>query len=92
LIQVGRFSVVEATRGQGYELEAIAAAVIGGARLNGGYGSVLGAALGAIMIAMIRQGLVLSGVASYWLNVAIGGLIIGAVIVNQLLGRSRPQV
>jgi simple sugar transport system permease protein len=92
LIQVGRFSVVEATRGQGYELEAIAAAVIGGARLNGGYGSVLGAALGAIMIAMIRQGLVLSGIASYWLNVAIGGLIIGAVIVNQVLGRSRPQI
>ena len=91
LIQVGRFSVVEATRGQLYELQAIAAAVIGGARLNGGYGSVLGAALGALMIAMIRQGLVLSGIESYWLNVFIGGLIIGAVIVNQLLGRSRPQ-
>ena len=91
LIQVGRFSVVEATRGQLYELQAIAAAVIGGARLNGGYGSVLGAALGALMIAMIRQGLVLSGIESYWLNVAIGALIIGAVIVNQLLGRSRPQ-
>jgi simple sugar transport system permease protein len=91
LIQVGRFSVVEATRGQLYELQAIAAAVIGGARLNGGYGSVLGAALGALMIAMIRQGLVLSGIESYWLNVAIGALIIGAVIVNQLLGRSRPE-
>ncbi|MBA2536007.1 MAG: ABC transporter permease [Actinobacteria bacterium] len=92
LIQVGRFSVVEATRGQLYELQAIAAAVIGGARLNGGYGSVVGAALGALMIAMIRQGLVLSGIESYWLNVAIGALIIGAVIVNQVLGRSRPQI
>jgi simple sugar transport system permease protein len=92
LIQVGRFSVVEATRGQLYELQAIAAAVIGGARLNGGYGSVLGAALGALMIAMIRQGLVLSGIESYWLNVAIGALIIGAVVVNQVLGRSRPQL
>jgi simple sugar transport system permease protein len=92
LIQVGRFGVVEATRGQGLELQAIAAAVIGGARLNGGYGSVVGAALGAAMIAMIQQGLVLSGIASYWLNVAIGSLIIGAVILNQILGRSRPQV
>jgi simple sugar transport system permease protein len=92
LIQTGRFGVVEATRGQGYELQAIAAAVIGGARLNGGYGSVLGAALGASMIAMIQQGLILSGVASYWLRVAIGGLIIGAVILNQVLGRSRPQL
>jgi simple sugar transport system permease protein len=91
LIQVGRFNVVEATRGQGYELQAIAAAVIGGARLNGGYGSVLGAGLGALMIAMIQQGLVLSGFASYWLNVFVGGLIIIAVVLNQVLGRSRPQ-
>jgi simple sugar transport system permease protein len=91
LIQVGRFGVVEATRGQGYELQAIAAAVIGGARLNGGYGSVLGAGLGALMIAMIQQGLVLSGVESYWLQVAVGVMIIGAVVVNTILGRSRPQ-
>jgi simple sugar transport system permease protein len=92
LIQVGRFNTVEATRGQLLELQAIAAAVIGGARLNGGYGSVLGAALGAFMIAMIQQGLVLSGIASYWLNFAIGTLIISAVILNQVLGRSRPQI
>ena len=92
LIQAGRFNTVEATRGSLYELQAIAAAVIGGARLNGGYGSVLGAALGAAMIAMIQQGLVLSGVASYWLNFAVGLLIIIAVIANQTLGRSRPQI
>jgi simple sugar transport system permease protein len=92
LIQVGRFNTVEATRGAGLELQAIAAAVVGGARLNGGYGSVLGAALGAAMIAMIQQGLVLSGIASYWLQFAVGLLIIGAVIANQKLGRSRPQI
>jgi simple sugar transport system permease protein len=92
LIQAGRFNTVEATRGQLYELQAIAAAVIGGARLNGGYGSVLGAALGAAMIAMIQTGLVLSGVANYWLQFAVGSLIIGAVIANQTLGRSRPQI
>lgn len=92
LIQVGRFGVVEATRGQTLELQAIAAAVIGGARLNGGYGSVVGAGLGALMIAMIQQGLVLSGIASYWLSIFVGGLIIVAVVVNQVLGRSRPQI
>jgi simple sugar transport system permease protein len=92
LIQVGRFNTVEATRGTGLELQAIAAAVVGGARLMGGYGSVLGAALGAAMIAMIQQGLVLSGIANYWLNFAVGLLIIVAVIVNQQLGRSRPQI
>jgi simple sugar transport system permease protein len=92
LIQVGRFNTVEATRGANLELQVIAAAVVGGARLNGGYGSVLGAALGAAMIAMIQQGLVLSGIASYWLNFAVGVLIIVAVIINQQLGRSRPQI
>ena len=92
LIQVGRFNTVEATRGQTLELTAIAAAVIGGARLNGGYGSVLGAALGAAMIAMIQQGLVLSGIASYWLQFAVGVLIILAVVLNQQLGRTRPQI
>lgn len=92
LIQVGRFNTVEATRGAGLELQVIAAAVVGGARLNGGYGSVLGAALGAAMIAMIQQGLILSGIANYWLQFAVGTLIIGAVIANQKLGRSRPQI
>ena len=92
LIQVGRFNTVEATRGAGLELQAIAAAVVGGARLNGGYGSVLGAALGAAMIAMIQQGLILSGIANYWLQFAVGLLIIVAVIANQKLGRSRPQI
>ena len=92
IIQVGRFNSVEPLRGQLLELDAIAAAVIGGARLNGGYGSIVGTALGALMIGMIRVGLPLAGVASYWLNVAIGGLIIIAVIVNTIAGRSRPQV
>jgi simple sugar transport system permease protein len=92
LIQVGRFNTVEGTRGEGLELQAIAAAVIGGARLNGGYGSVVGAALGAAMIAMIQVGLIQAGIESYWLRFAIGVLIIGAVIANQTLGRSRPQI
>ena len=92
LIQAGRFTTVEATRGVQYELQAIAAAVIGGARLNGGYGSVLGAALGAFIVAMISVGVILMGVQSYWLQVFYGSLIIFAVILNQVLGRSRPQV
>ena len=92
LIQVGRFNTVEATRGADLELQAIAAAVIGGARLNGGYGSILGAALGAFMVAMIQVGVILEGIASYWLRVVYGALIIIAVVINQVLGRSRPQV
>lgn len=92
IVQVGRFNSVEPLRGQLLELDAIAAAVIGGARLNGGYGSIVGTAFGCLLVAIIRVGLPLAGVASYWLNIFIGGLIIGAVVLNTVLGRSRPQV
>jgi simple sugar transport system permease protein len=92
LIQVGRFSSVDANRGEGLELQAIAAAVIGGARLGGGYGSVIGTALGCLMIGMIRNGLVLAGVQGFWFPAIIGLLIVGATIVNQLAGRTRPQL
>ncbi|MDQ3767642.1 MAG: ABC transporter permease [Actinomycetota bacterium] len=86
VIQVGRFSSVDANRGEGLELEAIAAAVIGGSRLSGGYGSVVGTALGCLMIGMIRNGLALAGVASYWYEGIIGLLIIVAVVVNRFAG------
>jgi simple sugar transport system permease protein len=91
VMQAGRFGSVDADRGQGLELEAIAAAVIGGARLNGGFGSVIGTALGCLMIGMIRNGLALAGVASYWYTAIIGLLVVLAVVVNQLAGRTRPK-
>jgi simple sugar transport system permease protein len=90
VMQAGRFGSVDATRGQGLELETIAAAVIGGSRLTGGYGSVVGTALGCLMIGMIRNGLALGGVASYWYTAIIGLLIIGAVVINKVAGRSSP--
>jgi simple sugar transport system permease protein len=92
VMQAGRFGSVDATRGQGLELEAIAAAVIGGTRLTGGYGSVVGAALGCLMVGMIRNGLALGGVASYWYTAIIGLLIVGAVVINKVAGRSSPAV
>lgn len=88
VIQAGRFSSVDALRGEGLELEAIAAAVIGGARLNGGYGSIVGTALGCLMVGMIRNGLVLAGVSSYWYEAIIGLLVVAAVIVNHVAGRA----
>jgi simple sugar transport system permease protein len=91
VIQVGRFSSVDANRGEGLELEAIAAAVIGGSRLSGGYGSVLGTALGCVMIGMIRNGLALAGVASYWYEAIIGLLIIVAVVVNRFAGSAEAR-
>ena len=90
VIQVGRFSGVDSLRGSGLELEAIAAAVIGGTRLTGGYGSVAGTALGCLMLGIIQNGLVLAGIASYWYRAFIGLLIVAVVIVNQRAGRLSP--
>jgi simple sugar transport system permease protein len=90
VIQVGRFSSVDSLRGTGLELEVIAAAVIGGTRLTGGYGSVIGAALGCVMLGIIQTGLVLAGVPGYWYRASIGLLIVLVVIVNHKAGKVAP--
>jgi simple sugar transport system permease protein len=82
-ISVARFSSVDALRGEGMELEVILAVVVGGASLNGGYGSVIGALLGVLIIGMIQQGLILAGVSVYWYRAGIGLLLIIAAVVNQ---------
>jgi len=66
------------------EFEAITAAVIGGALLTGGYGSVLGAAVGALIFGMVSQGIFFTGVAADWFQAVLGGMLLGAVLVNQL--------
>jgi simple sugar transport system permease protein len=83
-----RFSSVDALRGQGMELEAILAVVVGGASLNGGYGSIIGAGLGVLIIGMIQQGLLLYGISSYWYQAGIGLLLIAAAFVNQRVRKS----
>jgi simple sugar transport system permease protein len=83
LIQVGRFGSVDATRGQGLELEVIAASVIGGTSLSGGVGSIGGTILGCLIIGMIRNGLAIAGISSYWYTAIIGLLIVVAVLVNK---------
>jgi simple sugar transport system permease protein len=90
IIQAGRFSGVDSLRGTAMELEAVAAAVIGGTRLSGGYGSVIGTAFGCIMLGIIQNGLVLAGIAGYWYRAFIGLLIVIVVIVNQRGGRVTP--
>lgn len=72
------------TAGAGYELDAIAAAVVGGASLNGGSGSVIGTVLGSMIMATLRQGGVLLGVNSFILEIIIGSLIVIAVLLDKL--------
>lgn len=82
-VSVARFSSVDALRGTGMELEVVLAVVVGGASLNGGYGSIIGAFLGILIIGMIQQGLILIGINVYWYQAGIGLLLIIAAIVNQ---------
>lgn len=72
------------TAGAGYELDAIAAAVVGGASLDGGAGSVIGTVLGSMIMATLRQGGVLLGVNSFILEIIIGSLIVIAVLLDKL--------
>ena len=64
------------------ELEAIAASVIGGTLMTGSYGSIIGAALGAGIMGMVRTGLVMAGVPSYWYNAFVGIILVIAAVVN----------
>lgn len=78
--------VAQANAGQGYELDVIAATVIGGTSLQGGEGTILGTVIGAIIMGVLRNGLILLGVSSFWQQVAIGAVIIIAVAFDQLRG------
>ena len=82
MIEVLRLNSPLPSIGEGYELEAVAAAVIGGTALTGGIGSVLGGVLGALLIRIIDNGLVLSQVDANWFKFAVGSLTIFAVVAN----------
>jgi ribose transport system permease protein len=73
--------------GPGLELSVIAATIIGGTALTGGVGSVFGAIIGALIIAVIRNGLILLGVSAYWSIAATGLVIIAAVAIDYLIKR-----
>jgi ribose/xylose/arabinose/galactoside ABC-type transport system permease subunit len=82
IFDASRLQSIDALRGQGLELEVIAATVIGGALLSGGYGSIIGALLGVFMFGMMQTGLVLIGVDARLFNAFIGAIILIAVIIN----------
>jgi ribose transport system permease protein len=71
--------------GNGLELDAIAAVVIGGASLYGGRGSIIGTLLGVLIMVMIRNGLNLMGVSPFWQGSAIGSIIILALLAERLI-------
>jgi ribose transport system permease protein len=89
IILTSRLISAAPTAGQNYELDAIAAAVIGGASLSGGVGTIVGTLIGAFIMGILRNGLNLLGVSYYWQQIAIGIVIIGAVYVDTLRRRAK---
>ncbi len=79
-----RFTSGAANAGETSLLNAIAAVVIGGASLFGGEGTIIGTVVGALIIATIQFGLVLLGVLPFWQFIAVGFVVILAVVVDQL--------
>lgn len=89
-VYLGYFGGAEPAAGTSYELKAIAAAVIGGASLSGGRGSALGAVLGAILVQLIDNGMVMLEIDQSYNQIVLGGAIIIAVVLDQLKTRLAP--
>ena len=91
----GRLTTVHPDMGRGYELRAIAAAVMGGAALSGGRGSFYGALVGALTLTVIQNAINVMNIESSWEVVIVGAIILFAVLIDRaalaLSGRKAPS-
>lgn len=84
ILMTGRLASGQPSLGEGYEMDGIAAAVIGGTSLSGGVGSIWGTMCGALVIGVINNGMDLLSISSYWQQIIKGAIIILAVVLDQL--------
>jgi ribose/xylose/arabinose/galactoside ABC-type transport system permease subunit len=84
---MGYFAAAENSAGSGYELQVIAASVIGGASLSGGRGSAIGAVLGAILVQLISNTMIILEIDQSWNQIVMGAAIIIAVVIDQAKSR-----
>ncbi|HKJ67437.1 MAG TPA: ribose ABC transporter permease, partial [bacterium] len=84
LLVTARLDSAQPNAGMGYELDSIAAVVIGGTSLSGGTGSVIGTVQGALIIGVLNNGLVLLNVSPFWQQVIKGFVILLAVAIDKL--------
>ena len=82
VIMVCRLNSGVSTAGDGYEMNSIAAAVIGGASLLGGEGTIFGSMIGALIMSVLSNGLQLMGISTYWQKMLVGIVLIAAVLVD----------
>ena len=87
VLMTARLGVAAPLAGWGYELDVIAAAVVGGTSFSGGEGTILGVLVGAAIMQVLRTGLVLVGVSAYWLQAVQGFVIVTAIMLDQLRKR-----
>lgn len=90
-MSVGYFGSASPDAGKGYELDVIAAAVIGGASLSGGRGTALGAVLGAIVIQLIRNAMLILDINTNYTEIVMGTAIVAAVVLDQVKTRLMPR-
>jgi len=89
VIYMARFGSAQPTFGVGMELNVIAAAVIGGASLSGGSGTIFGAILGTILLSVVSSSLALLDVSVYWQDIIRGSILLTAVTIDHYLNKRR---
>lgn len=89
VIYMARFGSAQPTFGVGMELNVIAAAVIGGASLKGGSGTIFGAILGTVLLSVVSSSLALLDVSVYWQDIIRGSILLTAVTVDHYLNKRR---
>jgi ribose/xylose/arabinose/galactoside ABC-type transport system permease subunit len=92
LIIASQLVAAHPATGESFELTAIAAVVLGGTSLDGGRGSIGGTLIGAFVIGVLGDGLVMMGVSSFWQNVIKGAVIVLAVIIDQVQARMQERI
>jgi ribose/xylose/arabinose/galactoside ABC-type transport system permease subunit len=90
IVLTARLNSAQPIAGIAYELDAIAATVIGGTSLMGGQGTLVGTLIGALIMGVLKNGLNLLGVSSFLQQIIIGGVIIAAVLFDTLVKQRRP--
>jgi rhamnose transport system permease protein len=85
VIWAARYGTVDSTAGTGYELQVIAAVVVGGVAIFGGSGSVVGAAVGALLLSTINSSLYVLGISSFWDQAIAGALLLGAIALDRAI-------
>ena len=85
VLWAARYGTIDSTAGTGYELTVVTAVVVGGVAIFGGSGSVVGAALGALLLNTINSALYVLGISAFWDQAIAGFLLITAITIDQVI-------